>query len=107
MAGNLTIRGGIMRYFAAILPILLPTATGKAEVVFTQPTVELGSLRTGRFFDQTFSYVNRGTGAVELTEVKASCGCLQPEFRPGTLAAGQTGTLKIKINTLSASPGQE
>jgi hypothetical protein len=97
-----------MRFVApALLAMLLATGSARAEVVFTQPDIELGSLRTGQNFEQTLTYTNNGKGAVEVLEAKGSCACLLPEFAATTLRPGQSGNLKLKVNTLSATPGQE
>ena len=91
----------------AAVAMLLPTVSVHADVVFTQPAIDLGNLRTGQLLEQTLTYVNRGTAAVELVEAKGSCACLLPEFKARTLPAGQSGTLKLKINTLGVSGGQQ
>lgn len=93
--------------FSIIVVLVMSAGPSHAEVVFTQPVLELGSLRTGQALDKSLTYVNRGTKAVELVEAKGSCACIVPEFVPATLAPGQTGTLKMKINTLGVTGGQQ
>jgi hypothetical protein len=97
-----------MRTVNSLLAFLfVAVATGRAEVVFSQPAIDLGNVRTGQAVEQSLSYQNRGSGSAELLEIKGSCSCLVPDSVPKVLAAGQSATLRFKVDTLSAPPGQQ
>jgi hypothetical protein len=62
-------------------------------------------VRGGAPLAHTFTLVNRGAGAVEVTEVKPGCGCLKPRLGRGTLAPGESTTLGVEVNTLTQAEG--
>ncbi len=45
-----------------------------------------------------FEFTNIGTGALLLTEVKASCGCTTPKWSKKPLGPGETGIVKVTYN---------
>jgi hypothetical protein len=91
----------------AAVVVLMAAIPSRAEVVFKDPAIELGNLRTGQVLEQTLTYWNRGKATVELVEAKGSCACLLPQFTARSLPAGQSGTLKMNINTLGVTGGQQ
>jgi hypothetical protein len=97
-----------MRAILAVFgSLFLISGTVRAEVVFTEPAVELGELRTGQTFPRALTFVNRGNGPVEIKAVKGSCACLAAACPAGQVPAGGQGTVQLTVNTLSASPGPQ
>jgi hypothetical protein len=86
--------------------LALATGPARAEVVFPEPVVELGEVRTGGIIERACPFVNQGAAPIEVVEVKAGCSCLQAEAAEHLIAAGRSGTLRLRVNTLSASAGR-
>src|SRR5579884_3615222 len=77
-----------------LLPVLIAMtwlaegrAAAGADLVCVEPLVDKGLVRSGSPLAQRFTLVNRGREAVEITEVKPSCGCLVPRLEKRLLQA--------------------
>jgi hypothetical protein len=87
------------------LAFLATPARLPAELRFDPPGADLGEVRAGQVFQEEVRVTNAGTTPVQIAEIKSSCGCLRVRMQPDLLQPGQTGTLTMQINTLSAAPG--
>jgi hypothetical protein len=67
--------------------------------------VEKGEVRSGISLSHRFSFVNRGSDMVEVTDVRPSCGCLAPKLAHRRLQPGDSGELLLEINTLTQPAG--
>jgi hypothetical protein len=88
-----------------VLGWLFFAGASRAELECSQPTAQVGEVRSGRPLSHRFCFVNRGADPVEITEVKPSCGCLTPRLEKQRLAPGETGSLVLEINTLTQPEG--
>lgn len=86
-----------------MLTAVLPMA--RAELRFTQPSADVGEVRTGTPLVQSFAFTNAGSKPVTLIEARASCGCLIPQVERRTYAPGETATLRLEVNTLTQPAG--
>ena len=87
---------------------LLPALQGvpaRADLTFAQPLATVGQVRSGTALSHTFHFENPGPGAIEVTEVRGSCGCLTPILEKRVFQPGETGDLLLEVNTLSQSAG--
>jgi hypothetical protein len=84
---------------------LLWTPFVRAELECAQPVVEKGEVRSGMSLSHRFPFVNRGPDAVEVTEVRPSCGCLVPKLEQRRFEAGESGVLLLEVNTLTQPAG--
>jgi hypothetical protein len=91
--------------FASCLWLLLPIASVRAEIQFTQPIANAGEVRTGARLLHRFAFINAGTKTLEIIEVRVSCGCLAPTLARRTFQPGEKGELVLEVNTLSQSAG--
>ena len=92
----------------ATVPVLLLAVFGGsawADLRFTQPAADVGEVRTGTPLVHRFALVNAGPEVVEITEARASCGCLTPRLDKRTFQPGEEGALQLEVNTLSQSAG--
>jgi hypothetical protein len=87
-----------------VLWLRMPTA--RAEIFFAEPTADAGIVRTGTSLRQRFEFVNRGTNAVEILDLRASCGCLTPRLEKRVFVPGEKGTLLLEVNTLTQPAGK-
>jgi hypothetical protein len=97
-----------LNVLCALFALLFDVAganVGRADVHFAQATIDAGEVHSGDVLVRKFTFVNEGPGAVEITGLHASCGCLKPRLDPLTYEAGAKGALTLEINTLSQSAG--
>jgi hypothetical protein len=88
---------------AACLAARAPAA--RADLFCFQPQVQVGDVRSGVPLAHKFTFVNRGPDAVEITNVRPSCGCLTPQLSQSSLRAGEEGSLVLDVNTLTQPAG--
>jgi hypothetical protein len=88
----------------ACLAFLVPSPA-RADLRFQQPAVSLGSIKAGEPLAHTFAFVNDGPGEVEITNARASCGCLVPRLDRRLYPAGAAGELRFEVNTLTQAEG--
>src|SRR5262245_45588036 len=94
-----------VRESMAFLTLTLVAVAGRAELRFSQPTVNAGVVRSGTPFRHGFVFVNDGREPAEILEARASCGCLSPKLDKRSLQPGEEGSLSVEINTLSQPAG--
>lgn len=71
------------------------------------PEIKLGDLRAGIPLARDFDLVNRGRQAVDITDVRPSCGCLSHKLNRRHLEPGDFATLRLEINTLTQPAGPQ
>lgn len=92
--------------FACLTILLWGSATSvRADLHFQEPIVELGQVRSGPTLAHSFRFVNQGEAPVEITDLRASCGCLKPKLDKKIYQPGEEGTLPVEINTLTQPAG--
>jgi hypothetical protein len=97
-----------LRAFLGLAALLLPATApnaARADLVFSQPTIDAGEVYSGPVLARRFAFVNRGPDAVEVTDLRAGCGCLKPRLDRRTYQPGEAGELLVEINTLTQAPG--
>jgi hypothetical protein len=85
--------------------LLACPALASAQLRFTQPSADLGELRGGPVYDHRFAFVNDSAQALEITDMRLGCGCLQPVLDQRVFAAGAKGSLRLNIRTLGQPNG--
>src|SRR6266581_3650997 len=85
--------------------ILMLASEARAELKFTTTTVDKGEVRAGPPLSHRFTFTNRGSANVEITEIQSSCGCLTPQLSRRQYSPGEEGSVVAEINTLSPTPG--
>jgi hypothetical protein len=88
-----------------VVPILLATAEARADLHFPQPQADAGRVFSGTPLTHSFAFANQGPGPVEITDLKASCGCMTPRLSRRIFQSGEQGELLLQVNTLSQAPG--
>jgi len=84
---------------------MLWTPLVHAALECAQPLVEKGEVRSGVPLSHHFPFVNRGPDAVEVIEVRPSCGCLAPKLEQRRFQPGESGVLVLEVNTLTQPAG--
>lgn len=92
--------------FLALFAVLLLTVqSSRAELRLSTPRIDLGDVRAGPSLIQRFAVVNDGPQPIEISEAKASCGCLKPRLSKQILQPGEQGWVEVEVNTLSQPAG--
>jgi len=96
-------------FLSAALGFAITTAgaAARAELYCPQPVHQAGQVHNGLPLSHQFTFVNRGTAPVEITEVRPTCGCLTPQLAKRIFAPGEEGTLLLEVNTLSLAEGTQ
>src|SRR5262245_13566231 len=75
---------------AALLSGLTLLGTeARADLQSRQPAPYVGEVRTGVPLTHRFTFVNTGPEVVEITDARASCGCLAPRLAKRTYQPGE------------------
>src|SRR4051794_41653188 len=77
----------------------------RAQLACDQPLFQAGEARSGVPLAHAFALANRGSCAVEITQVKPGCGCLQPRLDRKILMPGEATSLLVEVNTLAQPEG--
>lgn len=88
-----------------IMASCLLSSSAHADLVLSEPTLELGKVRAGHVAEHRVGIVNTGTAVAEVTEIKSGCACLKADVEPHKIAPGKRGELVVRVNTLSATAG--
>lgn len=99
----LTLRSS--RRLAVVLVLGLTATAARADLRFAQPKADVGEVRCGAPLTQRFTFTNTGPEAVEIIDLRASCGCLKPRLDQRSYQRGEEGALILEVNTLSQPPG--
>jgi hypothetical protein len=88
-----------------LMLLFVRTAPVGAELECPQAVVDKGEVRSGLSLSHRFAFCNRGPEAVEITDVRPSCGCLAPKLGKRSFQAGESGELLLEVNTLTQPAG--
>jgi hypothetical protein len=88
-----------------VLGLALSATPARAGLECPEPTVRAGEVRSGTPLACNFRLVNRGTQPVEITEVRATCGCLKPQVDRRQVPPGGEAVVHIEVNTLTQPAG--
>jgi len=89
-----------------MIGLALASRPAQAELIFPEPTADAGTVRTGTNLSHAFAFVNRSTSAVEIVDLRASCGCLTPKLEKRVFQPGEKGSLLLEVNTLTQPAGR-
>jgi hypothetical protein len=80
-------------------------AVGRAGLEGDPPVFDAGEVHAGAALGHRFSVVNRGPEAVEIVEVRPSCGCVTATPDRRRLLPGESASLLLEVNTLTQPDG--
>lgn len=95
----------ILALLAAAGPATPPAAP--PALTAARAVVDAGEVRTGRPLTHTFTVTNPGPAAVTVVGVTTPCGCIAPAVSRPVLAAGESATVTLAVNTLTQSAGRQ
>src|SRR5207244_12438991 len=80
-------------------------APARADLHMTESVANAGVVYAGAPLVHEFTFENVGPETVTGLEARASCGCLRPTLAKQTYQAGEKGSVRLEIHTLSQAPG--
>ncbi len=89
----------------AAVVLTCATAAARADLSFANLTFNVGEVRSGAALKRTFTFVNDGPAAVEITGLRSSCGCVRPRLDKRTYLPGERGEVTLEVQTLSQPAG--
>jgi hypothetical protein len=75
-------------------------AAGKPKAVPVEPIKDVGTVAKGEKVVHDFVLRNEGDAALEITDVKAACGCTVAEFTR-SIPPGQSGKIHTELDTVT------
>jgi len=67
------------------------------SIFFEEKIFDAGDIKGNGYLEHTFKVYNKGESPLEITEVKASCGCTAVNFDK-TIPPGKEGNITLKVN---------
>jgi len=83
--------------------VLIAVSTGLSEqasapvINFEEKTFDAKEIKSIEYIEHTFNVYNKGSSILEITDVKASCGCTAVNYDK-TIPPGQSGHITLKVN---------
>ncbi|KKX47253.1 MULTISPECIES: DUF1573 domain-containing protein [Sphingobacterium] len=68
-------------------------------IEFAEPAFDFGQIKEGAEVTHTFTLKNTGNAPLIISEVRASCGCTQPEFSKSPVLPGKTSDIKVTFKS--------
>jgi hypothetical protein len=85
-----------------------PTAGEEpAGLVFEQYLVDLGEVPPIPMLEGRFRFTNRSDRTITITDLKPSCGCLNPRLSKHVYEPGEAGEFFVRVETAGEKSGQK
>ena len=75
------------------------TPASRDSIIFDKLSHDYGTVMVNSDGNCVFTFTNKGSEPLVLSNVSASCGCTVPDWTREPVAPGQTGTIKVTYNT--------
>jgi len=72
---------------------------GMPAFEFSETTFDFGTINSGDEVTHVFHFTNTGDADLIIAQVKASCGCTQPEYPQEPVAPGEKGNIKVTFRS--------
>jgi hypothetical protein len=89
----------ILSFFSLIVNAQENKASVADSITFDKLVHDYGTIERGSDGGAVFTFTNKGTKPLILSNVRAACGCTVPEWPREPIAPGKTGEIKVKYNT--------
>jgi hypothetical protein len=89
---------------AELVPLVgVDTPLAGPRIQFAEPTHDFGEVQSGVTLQHTFIYTNIGSAALEILQVRPSCGCTTAGEWEKRVEPGATGRIPIQFSSASLS----
>lgn len=85
--------------FSLLLTLNVQAQEKAPKIEFEVSTHEFGDIYQGDVVNHTFTFENKGTAPLVLTNVATTCGCTAPEWPREPIMPGESGEVLIKFNS--------
>jgi len=72
---------------------------GTPAFEFEETTFDFGTINSGDEITHVFPFTNSGDADLVIAQVKAACGCTQPEYPKDPVAPGEKGEIKVTFRS--------
>jgi hypothetical protein len=79
-------------------------AQDMSTITFDSLTIDYGTINKGDDGVRQFRFTNTGTAALEITQVRSSCGCTIPKKPETAIAPGASDVIEVKYDTERVGP---
>jgi hypothetical protein len=79
-------------------------STDGAQMVFTETTLDYGTIEQGSDPYRFFNFTNPGNAPLVITNAKGSCGCTVPTYPKEPILPGHDGEIKVRYDTNRVGP---
>ncbi len=69
------------------------------SIQFEDQEWSFGAATEGDIIEHVYSFTNTGKEPLLITNAKGSCGCTVPDYPKTPIAPGETGEVKVRLNT--------
>lgn len=69
------------------------------KIYFPETQYDFGKINEGTVVSHTFKFVNKGKAALDISDIKTSCGCTAALLSSKQIAPGKDGTIKVDLDT--------
>ena len=74
------------------------------QIEFESTTIDYGTIENGSDGERIFSFKNKGTANLIITNVQSTCGCTIPKKPIGQIAPGETSEIIVRYDTKRVGP---
>lgn len=82
-----------------VLGLSITLVYSQAEIKFDRTDHDFGEVPENSYPKTTFKFYNKGNKPLQLTGVKASCGCTSPLWTDKEVQPGDSGKIDVTFNT--------
>jgi hypothetical protein len=68
---------------------------GKPAAHFESESIDLGTMRPGSIAKTSFKFTNVGSATLKISDLRASCECVQLDLNPREFKPGETGVVNV------------
>ncbi|HUX56624.1 MAG TPA: DUF1573 domain-containing protein [Bacteroidales bacterium] len=72
---------------------------GTSVIIFKEYEHNFGKVTEGEKVAYVFTFENRGTGSLVISNATTSCGCTVPKYETKPIPPGKNGNLEVVFNT--------
>jgi hypothetical protein len=88
-----------LSFTAIVVDKLTSPPKDSPKLVFSSYQYDFGQVEEGKIYDAKIGFKNGGKGILEIKDVKTSCGCTAVLLSSKKLKPGESGSLKIELDT--------
>lgn len=90
-----------------LMAVIATATTGMAsdDLTFQEATIQCGTVYAGAPLTRRFTFQNRSSATIRITDVHTHCGCTTPKLSKLIYRPGEAGTIELEVLTLTQPSG--